>query len=153
MAVIIAFVFRELLVVAVFYAAYIPLRSYAGGHHAKTHERCALVSTVILIVLCLWMRFFPEAWYFYATIITVAFSSAVIFILAPVHDPNKSFSPGEKKVFGRRARLIFVAETAVLVLFLVLGMNKIAYIISLSHFILALMLVAGVLKNYRLQHA
>ena len=35
-------------------AAYIPLRSYAGGYHSNTSGRCYIVSTLIMIVwICL----------------------------------------------------------------------------------------------------
>ena len=75
------------------------------------------------------------------------FSGIVIMLCAPVQDPNRPFTPGEHKAFGRFARIIFMVETAILVAFLVLNLTRVAHVISLSHFVQAIMLIAGMRKN------
>ncbi|MBQ8010486.1 MAG: accessory gene regulator B family protein, partial [Oscillospiraceae bacterium] len=42
-----------------FMAAYMPLRSFAGGYHAKTHLRCYLYSIVMITAVLLVIRFLP----------------------------------------------------------------------------------------------
>ena len=46
--------------VAVFMAAYIPLRSFAGGVHAKTPLRCYIISVIILIGISLFHLTFAK---------------------------------------------------------------------------------------------
>jgi len=55
-ALIIGFIFGVFLEVAVFMAAYIPLRSFAGGYHAKTPLRCYIFSVIMLIVVSIGMN-------------------------------------------------------------------------------------------------
>ena len=45
----IGLLFRMLPETAVFTVAYIPLRSFAGGYHAKTPFRCWVISNFLLI--------------------------------------------------------------------------------------------------------
>lgn len=49
----IGLLFRMLPETAVFTVAYIPLRSFAGGYHAKTPFRCWVISNFLLIAALL----------------------------------------------------------------------------------------------------
>lgn len=50
-ALIIGWIFGEILEIVVFMDAYIPLRSFAGGYHAKTPLRCYTLSVIMIIVV------------------------------------------------------------------------------------------------------
>ena len=87
-----------------FLLAYIPIRSYAGGYHAKTPVRCYCISVILITATLLAMK--------YVTLTPatcwggILGSSVLIFILAPIEDKNKPFTPGgEKKVF-KRSRIL-----------------------------------------------
>lgn len=95
----------------ILFAAFIPLRSYAGGYHARGYISCYLESCVILTAILLIMRtiirdgrLVPIFWgMFFA-------AAAVVFLLVPLADENKPISEKEAIVFKRRARLILALE-------------------------------------------
>ena len=57
-SVIIGILFGMLWQSLLFSAAYIPLRSYAGGYHAKTPGMCYILSTILIAcVLMVWFTY------------------------------------------------------------------------------------------------
>lgn len=54
-----AILFHEYILLVVYLISYIPLRAYSGGHHATSYGICTIVSTVILIVVCLLKKILP----------------------------------------------------------------------------------------------
>jgi accessory gene regulator B len=68
-------------------AFYIPLRSYAGGFHAKTPIRCFVYSLIMMFLLLSVIKFlaFGNAICF----IIIIMSSILIFYISPVPDKNK----------------------------------------------------------------
>lgn len=56
---VIGLVFRMVLESFLFLAVYIPLRSFAGGIHAKTANRCYVYSSFMIIAVLLVIKFFP----------------------------------------------------------------------------------------------
>ena len=57
-ALIIGWIFGVVLEIAVFMAAYISQRLFAGGYDAKTPLRCYIFSVIMLIVVSIRMRYF-----------------------------------------------------------------------------------------------
>lgn len=147
LAIIIAAIFRKTAEVAIFLIGYMPLRSYAGGHHAKTHERCTVVSAAILVILCLWLDIIPSGWYLPATVVSTVATGITVFLLAPVEDKNKPLTDGEKRVFGKRARLLLLLEALLIGVFAALSMLNISFVLSMCLCVLAIMMVLGYIKN------
>ena len=59
----------------VFMAAYIPLRIFAGGYHAKTSLRCYIFSVIMLVIVSLDIKYLPLAeWVYYAILLAAAFT-------------------------------------------------------------------------------
>lgn len=103
-ALIIGWIFGVVPEIAVFMATYIPLRSFAGGYHAKTPIRCYIFSVILLIIVSSCMKYiFIAEWVYYAILATAAL---VVLILAPVEDKNKPLDETEHKVYKRRTMLI-----------------------------------------------
>ena len=98
----------------ILFAAFIPLRSYAGGYHARGYISCYLESCVILTAILLITRTIIQSpkpmlglW------ILFLIAAVVVFLLAPLADENKPISEKEAIVFKRRARLILIVEIIV----------------------------------------
>ena len=91
---IIGMVFGRLLESILFMAAYMPLRSFAGGYHAKTAVRCyffsiAMMSAVLWVMRCVT----------YVTLVCgflTVVSGSIIWFLVPVEDRNKPLDDVEK---------------------------------------------------------
>ena len=105
----------------IFMATYMPLRSFAGGYHARTQIMCYLLS-VVLILLCLYI----------IREINLDFTSVAIMVLlgiipiakfAPLGDVNKPICQKEKTVFRKKVNRILSVEIIIIV-FLLIMKNK-----------------------------
>lgn len=145
-ALIIGLILGVLPEIAVFMAAYIPLRSFAGGYHAKNPLRCYIFSVIMLIVVSIGMNYllYMEDWVYYVVLAT---SVSVMFILAPVEDRNKPLDETEHKVYKRRTTLIAVIELIIALLLKLLISDSLFVAIVYSFVVLSLMLIAGKVKN------
>ncbi len=132
----------------ILFAAFIPLRSYAGGYHARGYiscylESCTLLTAMLLIIKCILQggKIIPGIWILFVAAI------AVVFFLAPLADENKPISEKETVVFKRRTRIILVLEG---VISLGLGIGKSQYCYGI---IMAVMLSALLLLLYKAREA
>lgn len=114
----------------VFMVTYIPLRTYAGGYHARTQLRCYISSVVLIVAVLLGIRFIP--WINLVRITVAVISGLVIYILSPVEDMNKPLDAEEVKVHGRKARIILAFEFGVLILLVIFGESNVAECMSVS---------------------
>ena len=128
-----------------FMAAYMPLRSFAGGYHAKTHLRCYLYSIVMITVVLLIIRFLPVGRIIYSCLMLVG--GIVIFLLAPVEDKNKPLDDEEQRVYCIRTRVILVLEGSVLLVSILLQFKPFHSAISLAIFCLGVLVLVGKVKN------
>jgi len=125
----------------VFMITYIPLRTYAGGYHARTQLGCYISSVVLIVAMLLVIKFIP--WTNFILITISIISGLIIYILSPVEDSNKPLDSTEVKVYGKKARMILGFEFGVLILMIVFGENSVAECLSVSLFTLGVMLVMG----------
>ena len=89
-----------------FIVSYQLLRSYAGGFHLSTHARCFLFSIPMYGISAWMIRF--TAIPLYMTIFVLLGAGVVFFMLAPVEHKNKPLDRMERKVYGKRAKGIFL---------------------------------------------
>ncbi|HBV67793.1 MAG TPA: accessory regulator AgrB [Clostridiales bacterium] len=139
----IGFVFNKTTETIVFLAAYIPLRVYAGGYHARTQTGCYIFSVVMIVSVFLAMEFIPWTNFICITISIV--SSLIIFYLSPVEDTNKPLDAAEVKVYGKKARIILGVELGVLVLLMGFGVESVIVSMSISLVVLSFMSILGIM--------
>lgn len=125
----------------IFMMAYIPLRSYAGGYHAKTQIRCHMFSIILITLALLGIKMIQ--WTYFICLIVSFLSGAIIILLAPVQDINKPLDQNEKTVYRKRTRIILVVLLSTTVLFLLLDQSQIAICITMAILILGFMLMIG----------
>ena len=144
-ALIIGLIFGVFFEIAVFMAAYIPLRTFAGGYHARTPLRCYIFSVIMLIVVSLGFKYLSlTEWVYYAVF---ALSAIAVFVFSPVEDKNKPLDEIEHRVYKKRAVIIAAAEIAVSVVFKLTGLNSLFAAVVYSFAVLGFMLVLGMVKN------
>lgn len=129
----------------VFTVAYIPLRSFAGGYHEKTPERCYVFSIVLMFAILLVMRFVTFTRLICSIILFV--SSTIIVLLSPVEDKNKPLDELENKVYRKRALLIWASELTVAFVCLLFRQVHLAICLAMTMMVMAIMLGLGRLKN------
>lgn len=143
--VIVGIVFGELVSILLFTLFYTPLRSYAGGIHAGTPSRCFVLSLVMLTLVAAVNKyvFIPQ----YISYIVLTLSFVAVIILSPVETPNKPLDETEKKVYGRKTKIIALIEAVVGVICEVLSYETVLNNLMFAFFVISIMLVLGKLEN------
>ena len=113
--------------ILVFAFAYMPLRSFAGGYHAKTPLRCYVASTAMVVFVAVSARIV-----IYSSLLMVALPilalvcATVILILAPLGSENKPLDDIELKVYKKKTLYVCAIEITILFVLLVLGIQFVA---------------------------
>ena len=121
-----------------FLVLYIPLRSFAGGHHARTPWLCYVQSVLMLVAVCLWIRYVPWGWHEYPML---AAGAGTVFLLAPAEAHSKPLDDIEMKVYRKRALLILAVQAAAFPLLRAAGLYGAAQVVCCVICMMALMLI------------
>lgn len=138
--------FNKLLASLIFMMAYIPLRSYAGGYHAKTRIRCYLFSVGMLIVCFMGIDILGENQGIGNLLLCIALG--IIVTLVPVQDTNKPLSLNEKRVFKKIALIILSLLLVMMIMFSILGNQEIVITLKVVIISVGVMVTLGQIKNY-----
>lgn len=145
-SILIGVIFGKALESIILLAAYIPLRSYAGGHHSSSSEKCYIVSSLIMII---WMCLLKFQILSTSCCVIMLIAGLIVFImLAPVEDKNKPLDEDEIHIYRKRSFAVLLIEICVWLIF-VLFIHKFKQVIPIVIFTEALMLVLGKIKNIR----
>ena len=138
--VVISFLMRELIPGAVILIAFISIRVYAGGYHAKTLPRCVVMSTILftLIILGYKMLYLPII----VKGLIALFLGVLILIFSPVENDNRRLSENEKKVFKNRALLFYSIS---LIIFMLI--KKLSNILVWAYLMILVVLIWGIVKE------
>lgn len=147
-ALIIGLIFDMLLESVIFMAAYIPLRSFAGGYHAKTPLRCYFTSLTIIFVVLLFFKYVPLNLLLNSGILVI--SLVVCTFLCPVQDSNKPLDCSERQRYRNISVVILFIEAFVW-LIMTFVIHKYVQIIPISIFTEVMMVVIGKVKNNLIQ--
>ncbi|MDS1005152.1 accessory gene regulator B family protein [Clostridium sporogenes] len=129
----------------VFLMAYIPLRSYAGGYHARTSLRCYMFSLIIIIMVLLGIKFIY--WNSIICIIVTFCATSIIFALQPVEDENKPLDKKERVVYKKRTKSILLVLIGIELVFWFFDNEQISITIIMALFVISFMLILGKIKN------
>ena len=135
------FLLRETVRTILFLLCILPLRQNAGGFHLKDKWACTICSCIILICSILTMKFATVSPV--AALAMVVVDTLVIMAYAPVGNVNRSLDEIEKKVYGRRARIVCVAEALAFIVFFILNAPDWYVIILLSETITGILVIIG----------
>jgi len=128
-----------------FMIAYIPLRIYAGGFHAKTQLRCYIFSATLSATVLMGIRFISLN---SAVCVVAALTGALIIcFFSPVEDKNKPLEPVERLMYKKRTMVILLLEIAITILFSFLGYIQISACFATTVLTIGFMLIAGMIKN------
>lgn len=123
-----------------------PLRKNAGGYHAATRIRCLLISSAMLITAFIIFIKLKCTFAFYG--ISAMVFGSIIWILAPVDNSSKMLDATEYNVYGKRSKIILVAECTIITLSLYLKWTTVVRSGCMALFITSMSLLMGILKNH-----
>lgn len=128
-----------------FLLTYAPLRSYAGGYHAKTRFRCYVLSTAIIVLALIGIKYLVLTKVICLLILIV--TGFIIALFAPVQDSNRPLNDKEIIKFTRKAREILFAEIIICFVSLFFNIAIVYKSIVFSLITLSIMLIMGKVKN------
>lgn len=93
-------------VALIYFGIFALLRSICGGYHADTYFKCNIIYFVVTEMVLFIFNFFPVIYKWEYHWISIMFSIIVIYIYAPVENPNKLLSQERKKFFKYLCRVM-----------------------------------------------
>lgn len=134
----------------IFMITYIPLRSYAGGFHAKTKFRCFIYSNLLVVLVLGLIKFL--AGYTYFMLVAGIIGAGCVIFLAPVEDQNKPLDEKEVEVYGKKARRMLLLDIVFAGILKFLSFDRCVTAVLVSICTLSVILVMGYIKNILLKH-
>lgn len=125
------------------------LRQYAGGIHLKKAISCICVSSFLVFICGKYLAIDSRMDIIFWLIWFIAI--VIIFLSSPVDTGSKRLGKVEKRVYGKRARIVLVIEFMLGFCFYALGIAVVAKGIAVAHIILASSLTLGTVKNFLYQ--
>ena len=134
----------------VFLAAFMTLRTYAGGYHSSSHVKCYLISTITVIAILGGAKIIMNYQCLIAAVATGIIGTILVMSLAPIEDANKPQDEVEHKVFRKRALINLSIWTIVTAILFFARLYSISVTICLCIFIIGISVACGKYKNYQL---
>ncbi len=130
--------------------AFMHLRIYAGGYHARTPMQCAVKTWLLFLGILLLYKFSPGL--LWAQILLLIITGLSLWKFAPVEHENKPLEEYEIIKYRKLAFGVYGAETALFVLFRLLGAVGAAKCIVLGMGMMLVVMWIGVGVNRRGNH-
>lgn len=141
-AIAIGLAFSCLLEMVLFLAAFIPLRSYAGGYHAEGPVRCSIISAALELAVAGILRIPASAGLLHALLLVTALCEIIIYMTVPVAAKNKPLTDSQMVCFRKKARSILGVEAVIMIVMYLTGFQRILPVIAMSHIFVAVLLLA-----------
>ena len=126
---------------------FLPIRIFSGGYHAKTSERCFVLSTVMYGLSIALTKFIPLLYTLWEWRIAGIVSLFVILVMAPLINENNPLSKTQRK----RNRIIVYILLVLDLAFFILSCNYV-WIIAANELVFiifeAFLLLAGKISLY-----
>lgn len=132
-------IFEQLIPTLLFSIIYIPLRSFAGGYHAKNEKRCFFYS-IILIIICEIILNFIQNIDLEIIIFLYCLAVCIIMSLAPMVSENKPISNEERYKYHKKVIEFLVYSSASILICCFIGFSSGAMGIILAVYVEAIML-------------
>lgn len=117
----VSFAFDAVLHLVAFVIVFIPLRSFAGGYHAKTSELCMVLSTVIYTISLFAVKILPMFDNLILSGIVVLILCLIVLFLAPQTSMNNELSNRQFRRNKYIVRILLALYFALFILCYLLG--------------------------------
>lgn len=146
----IAVLFQAYEIVIVFTIAYLLIRGYAGGYHARTSLGCFCLSACILISVIVIVQFIdavnPARWLLLVPEVIV---TPFILWLAPVPVESRPVSDNERVHFRKKVWQIYCIELTTALIMLYFGLTTYAMSVLAVHTVLFVIIMLQIVKNQK----
>lgn len=148
-SILIAVLFQAYAIVIIFTVAFLMIRGYVGGYHAKTSFGCfcfsvgTLVASVVVIE-CVSILTYSDYFFLLEVIMLPC-----IFSRSPIPNVNKPITENERVYFNKKVKQIYVIELLVEVVLLFLERDVFALSILAVHVVLFIMVLPEAVHKMR----
>lgn len=144
---IISILFKDFINSLIFFISFSSLRRFTGGFHSKSFLRCNIIFAIIVVTTLLLNTYSGYIIdYVIVNVILIIFSLLSIVLFSPVYNDNKKLSEYERKLYLIKSVVVYLIH--ILVYFLLfIGIGLKLNIIIISDFVVAVMIIWGVLNN------
>lgn len=129
--------------------AFIPLRVFAGGYHAKTPMQCAVKTWILFTAVLLWMRFVQGT--LWLGLIILAATGICIWRFAPLEDEHKPLEDYEVVKYRKKAVGIYLIELIMVCCTYVFQFGQISRCIVLGISMVLFVMMAAAMIDKRKQ--
>lgn len=134
-------VFRDIKTVVLFLVLYIPLRTYSGGWHADKLWKCTVISNLILVIAEIISNYCIEYIYIMYCVPLMILSGIYILVVSPVDTESKPLENEERKLYGKKVKIIYFLHLIILILFIFFQERKGILILEYVYMVQAIMLI------------
>lgn len=125
-----------------FLFTYIPLRSFAGGYHAKTSSLCYILLVCMLVMGFIMIRFLITD-NLLVYIICSIINTIIIYILSPIGTLTKPLNKIEREIYQKKTRKIVLLEMILIMLFAYLSFVNIVKVLAMAVSMAGIMVLLG----------
>ena len=147
LTILVGIIFGAIREAMLFYIWFLPLRKSIGGFHADTKAKCLLASALAMTLALILFSLFRYPGIVY--LICGGIFSFVIFLVAPVDNPQKKFDASEQSVYRKRSRVVLLGESTLFVISYYNSWKAITISLCMTFFVASISLLLGILKNTR----
>ena len=153
LAVIIAIITNTVYPTAAFLTAFIVMRQYIGGYHAKTHLGCMSILAAVLCCFVVLSRYIPTECEILISMPAIGLSMFLILKFAPVEHPNKPLTDKEKSRL-RKSGIIsaFTVFILVLIMSVFTSTRRYGMYISLGQLTASTAMLCEIIKHTRMNN-
>lgn len=146
-ALLIGFLTNNILEIIAFLIFFIPLRSYAGGYHAKNKFYCYLSSNLILFFIIYAVNALETSNILLFTIPAYFISLVIIYKYAPLPNYNRIFDKEESTYFKTQVRKILYIELCLTVFLFIFHQDHWGIICMISSIIVSILLFLNLFRT------
>lgn len=100
-----------------FFGAFLPLRLYAGGYHAKTRFSCFMILVAVYAAMtCITESLVNDHLSKIITLTTII-NIIIVLVYAPVINPNKKRNKQEIATYKKKSRAILMLQTIFIIIY------------------------------------
>lgn len=144
----IAIVLKAWQEIFLFYIAFVPVRVYSGGYHAKKTINCMVLSGLVLIVNVMAVRLLNTITTGIHPVILEIVFFIILHKICPVETENRKISNSEKRYFSKMVSGIYLTEIVLEVLLIQFGFNNYVNSFVSAHCTNIIIVLAGLACNY-----
>ena len=128
-----------------FFAIFIPLRSYAGGLHLSNYWSCFSLSCLTFFIIMLLGKYLTLP--IYIALITFFVLEIVIYNLYPVENVNREIDADEDNEFRKRLKQFLIMDGVLGFIFTVLSWSKYMQTFTFTLVMITVTMAIGKYKN------